>query len=98
MAIVVGLMAGLVLLEPDLGTSTVLGFTAFTMFFVAGANLVHLAVMGGVGGSAVFFAAVAAQALVILMFVSFNIGYLWYNLIGCAAVLPRPGPTGCSRR
>ncbi|HEX9125137.1 MAG TPA: sodium:solute symporter [Methylomirabilota bacterium] len=37
-----------------------------------------------VGGSAVFFAAVASQALVILMFVSFNIGYLWYNLIGCA--------------
>jgi solute:Na+ symporter, SSS family len=40
-----------------------------------------------VGGSAVFFAAVAAQALVILMFVSFNIGYLWYNLIGCATCI-----------
>jgi cell division protein FtsW len=33
----------LVLLEPDLGTSSVLAFTAFTMFFVAGARLVHLA-------------------------------------------------------
>jgi Na+/proline symporter len=40
-----------------------------------------------VGGSAVFFAAVAAQALVILMFLSLNIGYLWYNLIGCAACI-----------
>jgi solute:Na+ symporter, SSS family len=40
-----------------------------------------------VGGSAVFFAALAAQALVILMFVSFNIGYLWYNLIGCATCI-----------
>ena len=38
-----------------------------------------------VGGNAVFAAAVAAQALVIVMFVSLNIGYLWYNLIGCAA-------------
>ena len=38
-----------------------------------------------VGGSAVFFAAVAAQCLVIIMFLSLNIGYLWYNLIGCAA-------------
>jgi len=38
-----------------------------------------------VGGSAVFFAAIAAQALVIVMYFSLNIGYLWYNLIGCAA-------------
>jgi len=38
-----------------------------------------------VGGSAVFFAAVTAQALVIVMYFSLNIGYLWYNLIGCAA-------------
>ncbi len=40
-----------------------------------------------VGGSAVFFAAVAAQCLVIIMFLSLNIGYLWYNLIGCAACI-----------
>jgi Na+/proline symporter len=38
-----------------------------------------------VGGSAVFFAATTAQALVIVMYFSLNIGYLWYNLIGCAA-------------
>jgi len=41
----------------------------------------------GVGGSAVFFAALAAQALVIAMFLSLNIGYLWYNLIGCATCI-----------
>ncbi|MFI5375708.1 MAG: sodium:solute symporter [Candidatus Rokuibacteriota bacterium] len=40
-----------------------------------------------VGGSAVFFAAVAAQVLVILMYFSLSIGYLWYNLIGCAACI-----------
>jgi hypothetical protein len=54
-----------------------------------------------VGGSAVFFAALAAQALVIVMYFSLAIGYLWYNLIGCAAcvilslalqaILPRHG-------
>ena len=38
-----------------------------------------------VGGNAVFFAAIAAQALVIVMYFSLNIGYLWYNFIGCAA-------------
>jgi Na+/proline symporter len=40
-----------------------------------------------VGGSAVFFAAVAAQVLVIVMYFSLSIGYLWYNLIGCAACI-----------
>ena len=35
----------LVLLEPDLGTASVLGFTAFTMFFLAGANVIHIAAL-----------------------------------------------------
>ena len=39
----------LVFKEPDLGTTVVITLTAFTMFFVAGANLVHVAVMGGAG-------------------------------------------------
>jgi uncharacterized sodium:solute symporter family permease YidK len=38
-----------------------------------------------VTGSAVFYAAVVAQILVITMYFSLSIGYLWYNLIGCAA-------------
>jgi Na+/proline symporter len=37
-----------------------------------------------VGGSVVFSAAVIAQAIVIAMYVSLNLGYLWYNVIGCA--------------
>jgi len=40
-----------------------------------------------VRGSAVFFAAVAAQALVFVMFFTTGIGYLWYNAIGCGVVL-----------
>ncbi len=40
-------VVGLVLREPDLGTSAVLGLVAFTMFFVAGANLFHLLALGG---------------------------------------------------
>ena len=38
-----------------------------------------------VGGTAVFWAAIAAQALVFILFFSLKISYLWYNLIGCAA-------------
>lgn len=40
-----------------------------------------------VRGSAVFFAALLAQALVLVLFWTLSISYLWYNLIGCMAVL-----------
>ena len=43
--LIVAPVAALVFKEPDLGTTMVIGLTAFTMFFVAGANLVHLAIM-----------------------------------------------------
>ncbi len=38
-----------------------------------------------VGGTAVFWSALAAQALVFALYFSLHISYLWYNLIGCAA-------------
>jgi solute:Na+ symporter, SSS family len=40
-----------------------------------------------VRGSAVFFAALISQAVVFLLFITTRIGYLWYNAIGCAAVV-----------
>ncbi|MFM2105067.1 MAG: stage sporulation protein [Chloroflexota bacterium] len=39
----------LVMAEPDLGTSSVIGITAFTMFFLAGANLFQLGIMASAG-------------------------------------------------
>jgi Na+/proline symporter len=39
-----------------------------------------------VRGSAVFTAALCSQTLVLVLFKTTNIGYLWYNVIGCAAV------------
>jgi len=38
-----------------------------------------------VGGTAAFWAALAAQTLVFVLYFSLNISYLWYNFIGCAA-------------
>jgi len=38
-----------------------------------------------VGGTAIFWAALMAQALVFALYFSLNISYLWYNFIGCAA-------------
>jgi Na+/proline symporter len=37
-----------------------------------------------VGGTAVFWAAIAGQLLVIVLYRTLDISYLWYNLIGCA--------------
>lgn len=42
-AVVMGLLIGLVMLEPDLGTSILLATVGLAMFFVAGANLVQFA-------------------------------------------------------
>ena len=38
-----------------------------------------------VGGTAVFWSALASQALVFTLYFSLTISYLWYPLIGCAA-------------
>jgi Na+/proline symporter len=40
-----------------------------------------------VGGTAVFWAAIASQLLVIVLYRSLSISYLWYNVIGCAACI-----------
>ncbi len=39
--IVLGIVAGLVMLEPDLGTTIIIMATAISLFFIAGANLLH---------------------------------------------------------
>jgi hypothetical protein len=38
-----------------------------------------------VGGTAIFWAAIVAQALVFVLYAKLTISYLWYPLIGCAA-------------
>ena len=54
--LIVAPVVALVFKEPDLGTTTVLTLTAFTMFFVAGANVAHFVALG-------VMAAVAAVAV-----------------------------------
>ena len=51
--LLVAVFAGLILLEPDLGTTGVIVLTAFTMFFVAGGSIWQLALMLPVGLAAV---------------------------------------------
>ena len=53
-AIIVAIIGGLVMLQPDLGTTFILGITAISIFWVAGANLVHF-LLSLAGGSAVLY-------------------------------------------
>jgi cell division protein FtsW len=45
--IIIAPVLALVFREPDLGTTTVIALTAFVLYFIAGANLVHLTAMAG---------------------------------------------------
>jgi len=40
-----------------------------------------------VGGTAVFIAAIAAEVVVVSVFVGTNVSFLWYNVIGCVGVV-----------
>jgi Na+/proline symporter len=40
-----------------------------------------------IGGTAIFWAAVAAQSLIFVLYFNLTISYLWYPLIGCAACI-----------
>ena len=40
-----------------------------------------------ISGTAVFWAALAAQIMVFVLYFRLNISYLWYNFIGCAACM-----------
>ncbi|HEY3196946.1 MAG TPA: putative lipid II flippase FtsW [Nitrospirales bacterium] len=44
--VVIGLVMALVLVEPDLGTATVIGLVSFGLLFVGGARLGHLSLIG----------------------------------------------------
>ena len=48
--VMVGLVAGLVMLEPDMGTTIIIVLTTLTLFFVAGGALTHFLALGSIGG------------------------------------------------
>jgi len=47
--IILGVILGLVMLQPDLGTALVIIFSAITVYYVSGANLIYLIVVGILG-------------------------------------------------
>lgn len=67
-AILIGIIAGLIILEPDFGTTILVVATAGSMFFIAGADLIQLAISSVVGGST-------------LLLVIANYEYAWDRLV-----------------
>ena len=56
---VLGMLAALVMLQPDMGTTMLLGIIGFGMMFVAGAPMRYIVPMGIAGGAMAVFAALA---------------------------------------
>lgn len=51
-SVAIGLIAGLIILQPDMGTLVVVVTIAAVMYFIAGARIAHLIFLGGVGVAA----------------------------------------------
>jgi cell division protein FtsW len=49
-SILVGMVGGLIVLQPDLSTAAIIVLTAWTMFFVAGANIIQIVLAGAGAG------------------------------------------------
>lgn len=57
----VGIAASLIVIEPDLGTTTIIAATAFAVFFASGAPLVQIGLLGGSGFLAALVLALASS-------------------------------------
>lgn len=51
---IIGVIGFLIMLQPDLGTMSVIIFSAIVVYYVAGAKLSHLGILAGSGGALIF--------------------------------------------
>jgi cell division protein FtsW len=70
--IIVGIIAGLIMLQPDFGTMVILALIAGTMFFIGGARLKYLASVAGVAAIMVWLLIKAAPHRLNRILVFFN--------------------------
>ena len=92
-----GLLIGLLMLQPDLGTSALLAIIAVGMFLVAGARLIHLSLLTGVGTVAFLVMALGSsyrrQRILIFLNPDANPDLAW-QLIQARAALASGGIFG----
>lgn len=87
-AILIGIIAGLIILEPDFGTTILIVATAGSMFFIAGADLLQLVISSIVGGST-------------LLLLIANYEYAWQRIVAFSqdpfSTLQSPFGTGLAQ-
>lgn len=49
-AVLIGLLVGLIVIQPDISTSLLIALTALAMFFIAGADLIQIGILTAMGG------------------------------------------------
>ncbi len=54
-SVITGIVCALIVLQPDLGTASLIAIVAFTLFFIAGADLKQFTIAGLLGGGAFLF-------------------------------------------
>ena len=54
-SVITGIVCALIVLQPDLGTAGLIAIVAFTLFFIAGADLKQFAIAGLIGSGAFLF-------------------------------------------
>ncbi len=80
LAIILGVVCGLVMLEPDRGTTMVIFLIATAIYFVAGANLLHI--LGATGLSITAFLLLVHLAQQNARIAAFNDPWKYYNSYG----------------
>lgn len=73
-SVITGVVCALIVLQPDIGTSGLIAITAFTLFFIAGADLKQFAIAGALGGAA-FFVLVTTLPHAAARVESFKVGW-----------------------
>lgn len=68
--VVLGTISGLILLQPDLGTLSIIVAMAFIVYFVAGGHVMHLTALA-IGGSMAFLIAIRSSAYRLARFTTF---------------------------
>ena len=60
-AVLLGLLVGLIIIQPDISTSLLITLTALAMFFIAGADLIQIGILTAMGG--LTFGLIMSQSL-----------------------------------
>lgn len=66
--LVIGVFCGLIMLQPDLGTTMVIAVSSFVILLIAGASYIHMGILASLGSAAVLFYALTNKVRYLRIF------------------------------